>query len=108
MANLEKHKKDPLQDWLEEDESTVPGHSRGSHVVGAYIKIPKPQTRKSRRLAPSGTAAPKIEAALVRDPAPPPKLEEKHSQANSPEHLKKLQRLPKLRAPFSPRHGARA
>jgi hypothetical protein len=104
MANLEKHKKNNLQEWLEAEESTVPAQSRSSHVLGAYIKIPKAVSRKRRSKAPAGATA-KTEPALMREPAPPAKLEDKHSQSSSPEHLRKLQRLPKLRAPFSPDAG---
>ncbi|MGE5568117.1 MAG: hypothetical protein ACM3S5_03680 [Rhodospirillales bacterium] len=47
------------------------------------------------------TQAEKLEPALVREAAPL-KLEEKRTQANSPEHLRKASRIPKLRAPFTP------
>ncbi len=101
MANLEKHKKNPLKEWLEADESTLPAQPRSSHVLGAYIKIPKTVARKSRRIVPE-TQAVKPEPALAREAAPPTKLEDRHSQANSPAHLRKLSRLANLRAPFSP------
>ncbi len=100
MANLEKHKKNPLHEWMEAEEGTFPAQSRSSHVLGAYIKIPKAVTRKSRRVMPESQPA-KPEPALARE-ATPAKLEEKRSQASSPEHLRRLSRLPKLRAPFSP------
>jgi hypothetical protein len=103
MANLEKHKKNSAQEWLEGEESTVPARSRGSHVVGAYIKMSKTTARKARR-APLNGHAQKVEPALVREPAPP-KIEAKHSQASSPEHLRRLQRLPNLRQPYSPNRG---
>jgi hypothetical protein len=106
MANLEKHKKNPLRDWIDEDEGTVPAQSRSPHVVGAYIKIAKPETRKARRPAANGVTQ-KVEPALMREPSPPPKVEDKHSQASSPEHLRKLQRLPKLRASYAQRPGSR-
>lgn len=111
MANLEKHKKNPMQEWMEGDESTLPAQSRSSHVLGAYIKIPKAVSRKARRAVPEVPAA-KPDPALAREPAPPMKAEDKHSQASSLEHLRKLNRLPKLRAPFSanparPAPGAR-
>jgi hypothetical protein len=101
MANLEKHKKNLSQEWTEAEESTLPAQSRSSHVLGAYIKIPKAVSRKGRRAAPAARVA-KPEPALAREPAPPSKAEEKPSQASSPGHLRKLNRLPKLRAPFSP------
>lgn len=106
MANLEKHPKNPLREWLDEEEGTVPAQSRSSHVVGAYIKIPKPQARKMRRPAANGVTQ-KVEPALVREPASPSKPEEKPSQASSPDHLRKLRRLPKLRSPYPPHPGTR-
>jgi hypothetical protein len=101
VANLEKHKKNPLHEWMEAEESTLPAQPRSSHVLGAYIKIPKALARKTRRITPQMPPA-KPEPALAREAAPPAKLEEKHSQASSPEHLRRLSRLPKLRAPFTP------
>ena len=100
MANLEKHKKNPIREWLEGEEGTVPAQPRSSHVLGAYIKIPKTAVARKFRPAVGNEAAPRLEPALMREPAPPPKLDEKHSQATSREHLLKTQRLPKLRAPF--------
>jgi hypothetical protein len=85
---------------MEAEESTLPAQPRSSHVLGAYIKIPKAVAKKTRRLAPETRPA-KPEAALAREAAPA-KQEEKHSQASSPDHLRKLSRLPKLRAPFTP------
>lgn len=102
MANLEKHKKNLSLEWMEADESALPARSRGSHVLEAYIKIPKAASRGVRRATPANRAA-KPEPALAREPAPPAKAEEKHSPASSPEHWRKLQRRPKLRAPFSRR-----
>ncbi len=102
MANLEKHKKNPVQEWMEAEESTLPSQARSSHVIGAYVKIPKTAARKVRRLAVNSQAA-KTEPALVREPAPPSKPEEKQTQANSLDHLRKLNRLPKLRARYQPR-----
>jgi hypothetical protein len=101
VANLEKHKKNPLQEWLEAEESTLPAQPRSSHVLGAYIKIPKTMARKTRRIAPVTQAA-KPEPALAKEAAPPAKQEDRPSQASSPEHFRKLSRLPRLRAPFSP------
>lgn len=101
MANLEKHKKNFMQEWTEGEDSTVPAQTRSAHVLGAYIKIPKLVPRKGRREKPNG-AATRVEPALMREAAPPPKVEEKPTQASSPEHLRKQQRLSKLRAPFAP------
>lgn len=100
MANLEKHKKNLSLEWMEAEESTVPAQSRSSHVLGAYIKIPRAVSRKARQAAPKSKPA-KVEAALMREPARPAKAEDKRSQSSSPEHLRKLQRLPKLRAPVT-------
>jgi hypothetical protein len=100
VANLEKHKKNPLHEWMEAEDSTLPAQPRSSHVLGAYIKIPKALIPKSRRIKPETPPA-KTEPALAREAAPP-RVEEKHSQASSPEHLRRLSRLPKLRAPFTP------
>ena len=97
--NLEKHRKNPIQEWLEAEESTVPTHSRGSYILGSYIKLPKP-TPKKFRPTPRSKSAAKPPADLAREPAPPPKLQRKRSPAASLEHLRKLERLPQLRAPF--------
>ncbi len=103
MANLEKHKKNFAQEWLDPEESTVPAQSRSSHVLGAYIKIPKAAARKRGRVAPALQGAPKPDVALVREPAPPARTDVKHTQPSSPDHLRKLDRLAKLRAPYSPK-----
>jgi len=105
MANLEKHKKSTLQEWMEAEEGALPAQSRSSHVLGAYIKIPKAASPRARR-AVTAQPAPKVEPALAREPAPPAK-NGKHTQASSPEHLRKLNRTPKLRAPYSAQ-GSRA
>ncbi len=101
MANLEKHKKNPLLEYLDGEESTVPAQPRSSHVLGAYIKIPKASVSGKIRPPVAGEPERKVEPALVRDPAPPAKLEEKRSQANSWEHLRKTDRLANLRAPVT-------
>jgi hypothetical protein len=100
MANLEKHKKNPLHDWLDGDESTLPAQPRSSHVLGAYIKIPKVAVSRKFRPTVQPVPEPKPEPALIREPAPPARMGEKPSQASSREHLLKTERLPKLRAPF--------
>ncbi len=107
MANLEKHRKNPAQEWLEGEDSTVPAQTRSSHVLGAYIKIPKPGSRKTRRPRPAGAPNP-VEPALVREPAPPVKVGDKPSQSSSPDHLRKQQRLGKLRAPFAAKPAPRS
>ncbi|HOK48179.1 MAG TPA: hypothetical protein PLA43_03545 [Bryobacteraceae bacterium] len=101
MANPEKHRKNLLLEWLEGEESTLPAKPRSRHIVGSYIKVPKAVTRRPRRIVPE-TQPEKLEPALVREAAPPVKLQEKRTQANSPEHLRKASRIPKLRAPFTP------
>jgi hypothetical protein len=101
MANLEKHKKNLSQEWMEAEESTLPAQSRSSHVLGAYIKLTKAVPRKARRVPPQQEAA-RPEPALTREPALHGRVEEKPSPANSPAHQRRVSRLPKLRAPFSP------
>lgn len=101
MANLEKHKKNLAQEWMEAEDSTVPAQSRSPHVLGAYIKIPKAASPRTRRALPQQPPA-KLEPALAREPAPP-RPEEKPAQLSSPEHLRKVSRTPRLRAPYSPK-----
>ncbi len=43
--------------------------------------------------------------ALMREAAPPVRPRSKPSQAASPEHLRKSERLPQLRAPFQYKRG---
>ncbi len=100
MANQGKHKKNPIIEWIEEEDSTVPTKSRSAHVVDSYIKKSKVALKKARPAAVPQPASAAPDPALMREEAPPPKLEEKHSQAASWEHLKKLERLPQLRAPY--------
>ena len=99
MANQGKHKKNPLVDWMEGEDSTVPTKSRSSHIVDTYIKKSKVAVKKFRRVA-AAQLAQKTEAALVREPGPSPKLEANTSQAASWEHQKRVERLPQLRAPY--------
>lgn len=104
MANQGKHRKNPVLEWLEGEESTVPTNPRSSHLVDAYIKKNKPVIRKFR--AASAAAVSQAPDPLqLREPGPPPKLEIKHSPAASPEHLRKLERLPNLRAPYQYKRG---
>ena len=99
MANSEKHKKSLSVEWLEAEDSLVPTHSRSSHVLGSYIKIGKPAARKFRQPLPEQKPA-TPDATLLRDPGQPVKLPSNSSQSASWEHQKKLERLPKLRAPY--------
>ena len=100
MANLQKHKTNLLQEFLEDDEAGEPVRVRSVHVTGAQGKAAKPAPRRARPPVAAGAPA-KPEPALVREPAVRPKPEERTSQASSPEHLRKLQRIPKLRASYT-------
>ncbi len=99
MANQGKHKKHPMLDWMEGEDSTVPTQSRSSHVVNSYIKRSKTAVKKFRRAA-AAQSPQKLEPALVREPGPAVKPEMKSSQAASWEHQKRLERLAQLRAPY--------
>ncbi len=102
MAKAEKHKKNPLLEWLDEE---VPAQTHGGHVAGALAKAPK-VARRTRILVSNGTPS-KPEPALMRESSPA-KVEERHSQAHSREHLLKVQRTPTLRAPHSTKPGKAA
>jgi len=99
MANPEKHKKNPILEWLGDEETEFGAQARSPRVVGGAGKSAKAVVRKPPIAA--NTAPAKLDPALVREPAPPAKLNEHRSQASSPEHLRKLQRLPRLRAPMT-------
>jgi len=101
MASLEKHKRNPLEEWLEDELGEVPAQPRGSRVLGTHLKKPKVAVSRKFRPVVGSLPEPKLEPALVREAAPPPRSEEKHSQASSREHLLKSERLPKLRAPIT-------
>jgi len=101
MAQLEKHKKNLVREWLVADEETVPAHPRGLDAQEARLKVRKPPVPGKFRQPRSVLPAPKPEPAQIREPAPPARTIEKPSQATSREHLLKLERLPQLRAPFS-------
>jgi hypothetical protein len=103
MANLEKHKHNLVNQWLDDEEGTAPAQQRRAQLTGSSAKVTKAAPRKFRPPVLNGHTA-KPDPALAREPAPPAKPLDKHSQASSPEHLRKLQRLPKLRAPYSPKH----
>lgn len=102
MANLQKHKHNLVNEWLEGEEGTQPAQPRSAHLTGGSAA--KPPRRRFRAPALNGSAG-KMDPALIREPAPPVKPEEKHSQASAPEHLRKLQRLRRLRAPQYPKKG---
>ncbi len=97
MANQGKHPRSPLTDWLEGEET--PTMSRGSHVVDSYIKKGKATLKKfRRRAAPAAAAA--SDPALVRDAAPPAKADAGTPPSGSWDHLRRMERLPQLRAPY--------
>lgn len=98
MANPEKHKKNLAEEWLEAEDSTVPTHTRSTHVLGAYIKIPKPVPKKIRQ-GGAEKAPPKVDVSMLREPGAPPKAA-KPSPLASWEHQRRVGRLPKLRAPY--------
>lgn len=95
MANSEKHKRNPIQDWLGEDEIPAQAKARGA----ASGKLPKSGSRRVR--AGIAEQAGKPDPALMREPSQEIKPGIKTSQANSPDHLRKQQRLAALRAPHS-------
>ncbi len=99
MANPQKHSKNPLIEWLEEEESPASTHSRSARTLSAFVKIAKPPAGKSRRLPPAKPIA-KPDPALVREPANEVKPGDRRNQQASFEHQLKLSRLPKLRAPY--------
>ncbi|MGE5645568.1 MAG: hypothetical protein ACM336_07240 [Acidobacteriota bacterium] len=77
-------------DWSEGDE-------------GAVRKRPR-QVARRRTLIPQEPRA-NPDPALAREPAAAPKTEARPRQASSPEHLRKLQRLTRMRAPYPHRTG---
>lgn len=100
MANPEKHKKNPILEWLGEEQTELGAQARSSRIVGGG-KTQKVVARRPVVLANANSTPAKPDPALIREPGPPLKLEERHSQASSPEHLRKLNRLPRLRAPIT-------
>jgi len=99
MATPEKHKKNLLLEWLGEDELELGAQARSPRIVGGGSK---PQKVTSRKPPVPVAAPPKPDPALLlREPSPPPKLQERTSPASAPEHLRRLQRLPRLRAPVT-------
>ena len=99
MATLEKYKKNPVAEWLEGEDDNLPSQSRNPHILGEYIKIRKPAVGGRARQVPP-KEAPKVDLALAREAAPL-KVDERRSQAASPEHLRKQERLTQLRAAFA-------
>jgi hypothetical protein len=100
MANPEKHKRNLIHEFLGGDETEDAAHERSVHLIGRAAKsVP----RRFRLQVVNGQVK-RPDVALAREPGPPPKVEEKHSQASSPEHLRRVQRLAKLRAPY-PKSG---
>ena len=98
--NLEKHKKDPVREWLEEEDNLVPAHSRSPRVLGSYIKIGKPAGSKAHPASKRGEAE-ADPAIILREPGPAPKFEDRTSQSAAWDHLQKLNRLPRMRAPHA-------
>ncbi len=99
--NLEKNR---MQETMDEEGDLV-AHSRSSRVMRSYVKIGKPSSRKFRpKLPPAPSQPDKVE--MMREPGPPPKAEQKPSQAASWDHLKKQERQSRLRAPVSQRRGS--
>jgi hypothetical protein len=95
MRNPEKHKKNLVLAWEEED--AFPTHSRSAHLLGPRLKVTKPVAVKGGSRNPTW---PKVDVLSMREPAPLGKITIKQSQPASWDHLKKLERLPNLRAPY--------
>jgi hypothetical protein len=97
MANQGKHKSNPAREWLDGDDSTVPTHSRSSHLIGAYIKKKKPSLKKIK--PPTAAAAQVFGATLTelhREPASPAAAK----LPPVPPHWKRNDPLSQLRAPY--------
>ncbi len=99
MPNPEKHKKNPILEWLGDEQTELGSQARSTRVVGGSGKTQKTLVKKPA--VPAPPPPPKPDPALMREPAPPGRLNDKPSQTSSPEHLRKLQRLPRLRAPIT-------
>jgi len=99
MANPDKHKKNPILEWLGEEDTELGAQGRSPRVVGGAGKLQKAVLKKPPLPPPAAPAKP--DPALMREPGPAPKFDERRSQPSSPEHLRKLQRLPRLRAPIT-------
>jgi hypothetical protein len=99
MANVEKHKRDLIDEWQEGEGEAAPAQSGKLHVVASGGKA----VPRRLKLPVQDRPGVKPDPALIREAAPPPKPDEKHSQASAPDHLRRLQRIPKLRAPYAPK-----
>jgi hypothetical protein len=115
MANREKRVKNPTEDWMETEESSVSTHSRKSQIVGAHQKNAKVVSKKFLPRIP-GSSPVRPDELLAREPSGPVQVRIKHSPATSPEHWQRLDRVPKLRSPLQqpkpapavgPRHTGR-
>ena len=97
MANPEKHKRNPLEEYLVGEDSLVPTQTRGRHVAGAYVKgSKKPDARKGRIVLPvSREASP--DPLQFREAGAASVAPVKHSQASSWEHLRKKEKQKQLR-----------
>jgi len=99
MANPRKYSKNPILEWLDEEEGQAPTRSRSARALSPYVKIPKAPAGKSRR-PPVVPPPAKPEPALAREPGGPALPAARQSQPASFDHLLKLSRLPRLRAPY--------
>jgi hypothetical protein len=98
MANLEKHSRNVLVDWLQGEETGSPAQPRSRRIVGSSSK---PATKKFRPVL-KAVPEPKPDPALAREPVLPHKVAAL-PQHSAPEHLRRLEKLPKLRAPYAQR-----
>jgi len=99
VANTQKHPTDPIEEWLQEEENSAPTRSRSARALSAYVKIAKTPAGKSRK-RPPGLAPVKPDLALAREPGGDAKSLGRQSQPASFDHLLKMHRLSKLRAPY--------
>jgi hypothetical protein len=107
--NLEKYRrKNQAEELKEGEENVVPMHARSARVLGAYVKIGKPASRKFRSQAPPPPPA-ESPIELMREPGAVPKASAvKRSQASSWDHLHKQEHQLQLRAPAAVRRSRRA
>lgn len=103
--NLEKYRKNRAEELTGDEDELVPTHARSARVLGSYVKINKPATRKFRSQAPPPAPA-ESKAELMREPGTIAKLSPgKRSQAASWDHLHKQEHQAQLRAPVTARRG---
>ena len=95
MAHLEKHSRNLLVDWLQDKEPVSPDQARSRRVSGSSNKI----ASKGFRALVKAETKPKPDPALAREPVLPHKAAGV-PQHSAPEHLRKLEKLSKLRAPY--------